>query len=168
MTTRQAILNKFPDSMTLGEARAYLRNNWEKGCVCGNCGQHVQRYSRPITSSMAAGLILMYKFQFPYTETKIQWIHLETFLKNKKDIPSSIRGDMSKLRFWGLIDTHEEEDGLYRVSDKGALFVEGNVKVERNVLLFNNKAYGFKGDYVDIKQCLKNKFDYLKLMKGEL
>lgn len=154
--------------MTLGEAREYLRNNFDKGVTCCCCTQRVQRYSRPITSAMAYGLILMYRFQFPYQETRIQWIHLEDFFKSKKDLPSSIRGDISKLRFWGLIEAFEGEEGLYRVTDKGAYFVEGEIKVERNVLLFNNRAYGFKGQYVDIKECLNNKFDYDKLLKGTL
>lgn len=149
--------------MTLGEVRALLRNKWKEGCSCAACGQHVQIYSRPITSSMAIGLILLYKS----LDHILEWIHAEDFFK-KQNIPSSIRGDFSKLRFWGLIESHLHTDGYYRITEKGINFVIGLVKVEANVLLYNNTCYGFKGEYKSIQDCLKKKFDYELLMKGQL
>lgn len=92
--------------------------------------------------------------------------HVEDFFK-KENISSSIRGDFPKLRFWGLIEPGVT-DGYYRITNKGFLFVECKTKVESNVMLYNNKSYGFKGKYVDIRECLKKKFDYELLMKGWL
>jgi hypothetical protein len=169
METTAKKLEKLPDSTTLGEIRAFLRKEWEKGCECPSCGQRVQRYSRPITSAMAYALILFFQ---RYLANKRQnnsetWIHAETFLKNS-DCPSSIRGDFSKLKYWGLIQPAEESEGFYMITEKGIQFVLGNVKVESNVLIYNNKFLGFKGDYKDIKECLKTKFNYELLMKGVL
>lgn len=117
---------------------------------------------------MAVGLII-----FTQKGTKInehgfvEWVHAEDFFK-KQNIPSSIRGDFSKLRFWGLIDPHPEKEGYYRITVKGMDFVRNKIKVEANVLLYNNTCYGFKGEYKSIQDCLKKKFDYQKLMEGTL
>lgn len=157
--------NVFPDSMTLGEVRAFLRENIDIGVECACCTQRVQRYSRPITSAMAAGLILV---AFYVKASGTEWTHIELFLKNKQSLPPSIRGDYSKLRFWNLIEVHPEKEGFYRVTPKGHDFVAGTVKVNRSVLLFNNKMYGFKGNLISITDALKNKFDYDKLLKGVL
>lgn len=159
-------MERLPDSTSLGTVRSILREKWDEGLTCPCCQQHVQRYSRPITSAMAAGLILFYYQQIRNPET--QWIHAEEFFKEKRGLPSSIRGDFSKLRFWGLIQANDESEGYYRVTDKGMDFVKLSAKVESHVMLYNNKSYGFKGHYVDIQWCLKKKFDYIKLLNGTL
>lgn len=166
MTLKQ----KFPDSTTLGELRAYLRENWDQGCLCGACGNRVQRYSRPITSSMSYGLILIYKHykkNFHRFQTNT-YVHVESVLKETQGISSSIRGDITKLKYWDLISAHLEHEGYYRITQKGVDFVLGKTKVESNILLFNNKFLGFKGEYRNIHECLKKKFNYESLMDGML
>lgn len=163
--TAQMILT--PQS-TIQEAKAFLRERWEKGTECPCCTQHVQKYSRPITSAMAMALIILYKeCRKGGRHVDRPWIHAETMLKGA-DCPASIRGDFSKLKYWGLIYPKEEMEGYYDITVKGILFVEGKVKVESHVMLYNNKYYGTKGDYVSIKDCLKKKFNYEKLMEGTL
>lgn len=162
--------------MTVGELRTYLRQHIDKGCTCV-CSQHVQRYSRPITSAMAAGLMLLLchekkmcdKNENPIVwDTELSWTHVEDFFKNTPNLPSSIRGDFSKLRFWNLIESHPTLDGYYRTTFQGCAFVKYKLKLKSNVLIYNNKSYGFKGPDVGIRDCLKNKFNYELLMKGEL
>lgn len=155
-------LEKFPDSMTVKELRSFLRENWEKGCTCV-CTNHVQLYRRPITSAMAYGLILFYRH-----DTTREFIHAEDFFKGVANLPSSIRGDFSKLRFWGLIQANSENEGWYKVTFSGMAFVLGRIKVQSHVKLFNNKKYGMDGEEIDIHGCLKNKFDYNLLMQGLL
>jgi hypothetical protein len=154
------------DSTTLGQAKMMLRTKLMEGATCPCCQQHAQMYSRPITSAMAAALILLYRHQLD--NSSMTWFHAENFFKDRKNIPSSIRGDFSKLRFWGLIQADEDSEGYYRVTSKGIDFIKGHIKVESNVKIYNNKDYGFKGNYVTIHQCLKKKFNYELLMKGLL
>ncbi len=156
-------MERLPDTMTLGEARKLLREKADKGLDCPCCTQHTQVYHRPITSAMAYGLILFYNH-----DTGRKPIHAEDFFKGVKDLPSSIRGDFSKLRFWGLIQADPNNEGWYYVTFSGMVFVLGRIKVKSHVKLFNNKKYGMDGEEVDIRECLKNKFDYLKLMEGTL
>jgi hypothetical protein len=158
--------DKLPDSTTLGQAKMALRTKLTEGATCPCCQQHAQMYSRPITSAMAAALILLYRHQL--SNPGMTWFHAENFFKDRKNIPASIRGDFSKLRFWGLIQADDDSEGYYRVTTKGIDFIKGEIKVESNVKLYNNKAYGFKGGYVNIHHCLKKKFNYELLMKGIL
>lgn len=167
---QNAGLTKLPDSTLLGEARLYLRTNIRKGVSCPCCTQRVQQYERPITSAMAYGLILLYRhYKKNFHPFQINtYVHLESILKETPDIPSSIRGDMSKLKYWDIILPNPDQDGYYKLTDKGIAFIKGEIRVESHAILFNNKFYGFKGELVGISECLKNKFDFNKLMEGIL
>lgn len=147
---------------TLKEAQAELRKNLEDGGICPCCKQHVQIYSRPITSSMAYALIIFYRY---CKEKDLSLAHAESVFK-LVNVPASLRGDFSKLRFWGLINFLE--DGFYNVTKEGEAFVTNQITVLSHVRLYNNKMYGSFGKNVNIKDCLKKKFDLDKLMKGLL
>lgn len=156
---------------TLEDVKKYLREKSLEGCKCPACAQHVQIYRRTITSSMAAALILLCKLA-----EDSKYFHLETYLK-ASPAPASWRGDVPKLRFWGLIEKKEGEkndgnpnDGFYRITPQGRFFVHGHHAVKTPILLYNNKMIGFAQDCeeVTIKEVLGNKFNYDKLMNGEV
>lgn len=146
------------DEHTVAEAKQYLENNWEDGCSCPACGQNVKLYHRKITSAMAYGLILIDKHMSPS-----QPIHIEDFFK-KKNYPSALRGDFAKLRWWGLIDRHDEKPGFYSLTPKGHYFVSGTVDVPRYCYIFNNDCYGFSDERTDINRALGDEFSYSELM----
>lgn len=141
----------------------------EEGCRCPACNQYVKLYHRKITSSMAYGLILIFREN---RKNDNQYIHLWNFFKSL-NIPSAIMtGDIMKLRYWGLLERKngEREDGsnrvgFYRITEKGKEFVNGNILVPKEAKVFNSKFFGFAGDKISIKQALKSKFNYEELMK---
>jgi hypothetical protein len=150
------------------EAKQQMRKELDKGGTCPCCGQHFQMYKRPITSAMAYGLILF------HNHTGEQWTHMEEFFKSFT-IPCSIRGDFPKLRYWDLIrqqdgsrEDENPENGMYQITAKGTLFVLNKMSLPSHVNIYNNKAYGFSEKRITILEALKKKFDYSKLMKGEL
>jgi hypothetical protein len=152
---------------TLQEVKNWLRSNFKKGCECPACGQDVKMYTRKINSSMAAGLILLHKSGIE------DYFHIEEYLKNI-NCSSAIRGDIPKLRFWGLIERKEEtrEDGsnragYYRISEKGKSFIRGEITVPKAAYLYNNKCHGFSEDHTDIKTALGDKFDFQDLMNDD-
>lgn len=161
---------------TLKQAKDDLRSKLFDGATCECCGRHTQLYVRQITSSMALGLIKL------FTEGKVHengngYIHIERFFKDLIGVPASIRADIPKLRFWGLIQPEgkENEDGnpnsgLYKITEQGKLFVEGKILVPSHINVYNNKMYGFNVNAKDIniKQALKNKFNYNLLMGREV
>jgi len=147
---------------TLIEAKKFLRDNYKKGTICPCCAQPVKMYRRPITSAMAVGLITLYR------EKGVELTHVEDFFKLCKELPSSIRGDFPKLRYWDIIQIVSEQDGYYKITKKGERFVKGMESVQSHVLLYNNKSYGLDGNLITINECLKNKFDLGKLLSDKL
>lgn len=148
---------------TLQEAKQRLRSNFHKGTDCPCCGQFVKLYKRKLTSSMAYGLLLL--------KDKTEWTHVENYFKTL-DIPSSIRGDISKLVYWKMLERQEgkREDGsnrigYYRITQLGINFVNNMQDVPSHVLIYNNKFQGYSDTRTNIVKFLGNKFNYSELMK---
>lgn len=160
---------------TIAKAKEILRPKLKEGFICPCCNQPAKLYRRPLTSSMAYAIILMYH----RTNNKLwmEWIHVEDMLK-ALNIPSSVRGDFPKLRFWGLIEAKsgEREDsnpnnGYYKITEAGRLFLENKATVDSHVWLYNNKAFEVNDKtikQITIVQALKNKFNYENLMNGTI
>ena len=154
------------DQSTIAEAKAEMRLNLKKGGKCPCCTQNYKQYSRPLTSSMMYALVLMYNRDKDFPG---QYFHVEEYLKNMDWIPSSVRGDFPKMRFWDLIRPKEGEKedgnpntGYYKITELGKTFVEGNIELPSNVNIYNNRFFGFdkESKNVNIHDCIKNKFSY--------
>lgn len=150
---------------TLEETKSELSKQLEKGAICECCGQFAKLYTRSITSAMAMALIVF--TNKTYEKGFDRYVHVENFFKNQ-NVPASIRGDFPKLRFWNLIKPDKEREGFYCATLEGYQFVNNEILVQSHVRIYNNKTYGFRGDLVAIQHCLKNKFDYDKLMDNTL
>jgi hypothetical protein len=117
---------------------------------------------------MAYGLIRLYLYA-EKTNKIGHYLHIENIFKDM-DITSSIRGDFPKLRFWGLIEPSPVEEGPhvqngeYRITERGFLFVMGSISVYNSVWIYNNKMIDKSKNMVNIHQALKNKFNYQELM----
>lgn len=143
------------------------------GTTCPLCKQHVQIYHRTITAGMAIGLIKIYKYYLSHSLEKS--IQIEGYLK-RCNVGSTIRGDVAKLQYWGLLrkregkrDDGSRRNGHYYLTGRGMSFVKMTLKVPKYVTLFNGKMYGNPfGDEIGIAEALGNKFNYDVLMKGEL
>lgn len=153
---------------TIQQAKDYLRENWEDGVSCPCCNQTVKLYKRKLNSSMALGLIMISQKHNGVNTSN--WFHLEDYFK---DLPvhSTVRGDIPKLRHWGLIEAKQgiKEDGnkhvgLYRITEKGIQFVNNLIDVPEKAKLYNNRFYGTDGKSISIRQALTNKFNYNELM----
>lgn len=154
--------------MTLDEAKQVLRENWEEGVECPCCKQYVKLWKRKLNSSMAHGLILISK-KLNGVNTE-DWFNMEDYFK-ELPVPATLRGDMPKLRHWGLLEKKDgvKEDGnknvgLYKITNKGMLFVTGLITVPERSKLYNQKFYGHEGEFINIKTALGNKFNYGELM----
>lgn len=144
------------------------KEDLKKGIICEHCGQFAKLYYRTITSAMAYALILMHK------KGDEDYFHIENYLK-EMNCPPAIRGDVPKLRFWGLIEPKVEDredgsnrNGYYRITRQGIKFVNNQLTIPSHVKIYNNKFYGYESEkFVGITDCLKKKFNYNKLMNHE-
>lgn len=160
---------------TVKESKAYLRANFEKGCICPSCNGVVKLYNRPITAAMAVGLILIYrKSQTDKNLVLGDYIHIETLFKEAEFGPT-VRADVPKLRFWGLLERKPGEkkdgnpqNGYYRITKTGIDFVKRKIAIPSHVKLYNDRIIGFSEKMTDIHECLKKRFNYDELLKDLL
>lgn len=139
----------------------------KEGCKCPVCNQNVKMYKKKVDSQMAFFLIKLHRL------TKKN--PFKTFFHVQDDINVTLKvgGSWAKLRYWELIEeqpkdnsvTEKKTSGMWRITDKGMMFVEGNLSIPKYVKLYNQGFYGYDGDErVSIEQALKDKFNYRELM----
>lgn len=135
------------------------------GCLCPVCGQYVKVYKRSVNSTMAGMLIRAYK-KFGVNNR----FHVSDIGLGK----GGGSGDFSKLKYWGLINEYydpEEENnggktqGYWKVTPSAAEFVNRAGTIQKYALVYNGKCLSLEGGYVDIDQCLGEKFNYHELME---
>lgn len=167
MATLDTIMSKTPEFETMKGAKAYLRENLEKGVNCPCCGQFVKLYKRKLNSGMAYGLIQVFKLS---QEKDGGWFHINELLERK--IASS-QLEIPRLQYWRLVEQKENVDdptkkhtGFWRLTDRGHAFAIGQIYVKKHVYIFNGKCFGFSSEDTTIQEALGDKFDYEELMKS--
>lgn len=148
---------------TLQQAKAeFFEKARDKGAVCPCCGRFGKVYKRKLHSAMIAVLVLMYRFQ------NLGFTHVHTLINatTSPAVAAALRGDFAKLRYWGLIEesTAEAENGKWRITGKGAQFVEGAILLSKYVWVYNSQALGFTGELSSVYDALGDKFSYGELM----
>jgi hypothetical protein len=161
------------DAMTVAQARAFLKQRMD-GRRCPCCTRVVKLYRRYITTSMAISLAEIYRYFKQHPE--VEWLHVQNHLGEMKS-HGARGGDVSKLRFWGLLERKmgdarkdgSAKVGLYKLTDLGREFVRGNTRVPKYVYLFGNMQYPAPpGDpSVSFREAIGEKFDYSRLMDVE-
>jgi hypothetical protein len=147
------------DSVSLGEARNWLRERVDEGESCPLCSQFAKVYRRKIHSTMARDLIRLYR-----EVGADEWVHVPTVL-------GSSGGDLAKTVYWGLIEELPgvREDGSTRVgwwsiTQLGKFYVLGRVLVPKYARIYNGRLLDLVGDRVGIQDALGDKFNYSELM----
>jgi hypothetical protein len=160
---------------TMEEARAEVMRAAEgKGTACPCCDQFVKLYKRKLNSSMAHGLLHVYRY---FKMTKSEWLHFPKFFTEKKICSSN---DGGLLRHWGLVTPMIKDrkdgswrNGYYKLTQLGTEFVQSKVSVPKYVYLYNQNVFGFSDgqkypkEDTTIADSLGEKFNYRKLMDDE-
>ena len=151
-----------PD-MSLAEARAYVRAGLDVGVTCPCCRRFAKRYARKLNSGMARALISLATCK----PNKEGWRSIRDVVRRLRVSP-----EMSKLRWWGLVEDKphiagaKRASGLWRLTDKGAEFLHGRSRVQSHAVVSNNELERLEGEPVAIWDALGEKFNYLELMAG--
>jgi len=126
--------------------------------TCPCCDQLVKLYMRKISAGMAQDLVKLYSHADKY-------VHITSF--------SEVHGgDFAKLAYWDLVATYKSDNpnskssGMWRVTDKGILFLERKISIPKHVYLYNQKVQGFSDDLIGIDATFKESFSYAELMYG--
>jgi hypothetical protein len=153
---------------TLEQARKafFAAASTAKGSTCPCCSRFGKVYKRKLNSSMAAVLVLIYRYRHQ------GYVHAQTLINatNNAAVAAAIRGDFAKLRYWGLIvdkpDTTSDKkhSGFWAITPEGEYYARGLSLVQEYVYIYNTKALGFDGEKINIYQALTNRFSYSDLM----
>lgn len=156
-----------PLDLTIREGREYLNSQMRrrKAAKCPCCTQTVKVYPRKIYSTMARGLIELYKMN----ALKPDYYHIGTI----ESMRQSGGGDFAKLTYWGLVEempkdaaqTNQRTSGYWRITEQGKEFVMNNLRVPEFVDVFNGNPLRMYGDPVGIQDALGKDFDYEELMR---
>lgn len=135
---------------------------------CEACGRPKNLYVRTLSASMAATLVALFRLQVKNDGRK--YFHVREFDRG------SGRGEVGKLRYWGLVeemsntDRDKKHSGYWLITELGISFVSDlTVTVPTSVVIdYGNRHTGFCGPAVTIRHCLerKNRFSYEQLMNG--
>jgi len=142
---------------TLDEAREFLRKHIAEGVICPCCNRFTKRYRRKFNSGMAQSLIAIHNW---FLLNPVPWVKITQDIS----MPMIVFAEYSKLRFWGLLEASTETSGEWRITEKGKLFAQGELKVQKYVYVLNNELLGMDGEDVTISDCLGDDFDLKELL----
>lgn len=158
--------------MDFETARNDFIGQLEKGTVCPCCNRFDKVYPRKLNSSMAWVLLIMYDF-YKKEKNLRKWLKVESYLKDLPNVPTSLRGDFPKLRYWGLIIQNPNEiegvkTGLYKITERGINFCENRIKVSKVAFVHNKIVKSFSEEQIDIVEALGDRFSYKELLGKDL
>lgn len=138
----------------------------KEGSKCPACNQHVKLYKKKVDSQMAFFLIKL--FTLTKKNPTREYFHVQDDI----NVSMKVSGSWAKLRYWELIeeqskdtsDVQKRTSGMWRITNKGMMYVEGNLNIPKYVKLYNQTFFGYEGERTSIHQALKEKFNYQELM----
>ena len=157
--------SKLPDSMTLGEARQWLRSQLKDGAACPCCTQHAQVYRWSLYSTAVRALAFYARLG---QHNEGGWVHTTEI----KKAGHRGQGDASRLLHWGLVerDPNDRPDGgrsgYWRITQRGADFLYGRTTIPKYVYVFDGRVLGMDGDHVSVRDVIGTKFSYEEMMAG--
>jgi hypothetical protein len=153
---------KIQPGTTLREIKEYLKSNYKVGCKCPACNQNVKLHPRKLNSSMAFGLVILYKLQ------RIGGVKMNEEIAKLK-IPSS-NIEYAKLAYWKLAEEVQglkgKRSGHWKITKLGIDFVRGDKTVSKTAYVYNNNCYGLSPDQVTLDKAFGTKFKYHDLLKS--
>lgn len=158
--------------MDFEQVREEFVNQLDKGTICPCCNRFDKVYPRKINSSMAWTLMLIYDYYKKEGNLR-KWLKVESYLKTLPAVPTSLRGDFPKLRYWGLITQKEGEiegvkTGLYKITERGINFCESKIRVSKVAFVHNGKLKSFSEEQINIIDALGDRFSYRELLGDSL
>jgi len=164
----ERIINKLRNKVIRGR---------RKGCRCPVCDKYVKTYKRQITAAMVKTLWHM-KLWFEETDGhhNDKWMPVEDYIAKlplaRRPLPRGASSNFSLMQHWNLItpkpgnrDDGSKRNGYWRITKKGVRFLNNKIHVEKYAVEYNGELIELSDEMVDIKYCLRQKFNYEELMK---
>lgn len=147
-------MNKIEIKAALKIVRGAFLKRLDTGVTCPCCKRFARIYYRDIHSTMAKSIVSLYVLQKD-NPTRADF-HIKEISKVTRFFHNA--SDVGKLAAWDIVKKGEAT-GTWAISKKGLDWVEGKITVPKSVIMYEGEVLGFKGDSVQVEDCLKEKFD---------
>lgn len=136
----------------------YMKGGLQQTCPC--CSQTVKLYARKITSRMVVGLKAI----------EARGVMLSTDVSQI----GGGGGDVSKLRYWGLIQLgittvvvngKRTDKRSWKCMPKGVDFLYNNLSIPKYAMIYRDQLFGFSKEMTTIHDCVDDDFDFHDLMR---
>lgn len=157
----EELMQLYYSNDSLNKAKEELRETFiGEECTCPLCKQNVKMYRRKLNSGMAAFLLGMYKLSGGNTECNVHY-------KDVMDLIKFNPNDYANLVHWGLIAAYEGvKTGYYNITNKGLMFLKGELNVPEKIFIYNSKLWGFSPEETTFEICLgERRFELQELMQ---
>lgn len=135
---------------TLKEAQEHIAKNIYRGVDCPCCGQAVKITKLYFHKEMVDSLFWIY-----FANQNKYWPG------DYVDVPETLKKlgvenkyYYSKLAYWNLIEQHESDRGMFRVTETGIQFLKGNKSLENQALVFNGQVMMLAGREVEVAKLV--------------
>lgn len=137
---------------------------------CPLCNQSVHINKDKQTDSSTINLLNLYYLTKKYPQT--EYFNSSRFCKGRNGA-----GRFAALRYHNIIieekinkeNTNEgqkKNSGMWKLTEKGIQYCEGNIKIPKYVLTYNRKFIGTSGELMGIEEFLKEPFHYKEVMSS--
>jgi hypothetical protein len=148
----------------------FLRDQWRKtiegkGAHCPVCDKWGKINVVIVNESQALSLLWMSRTTIKEND----------YIDMQKTPPRFVLKSRSyhHLAKWGLIekppknnDKTKKSDGLWRVTEKGFLFLNNRLRIPNKVFFYNKEIEGWGEQLIYFKDCFGKHFDYEEVMSN--
>ena len=143
---------------TILEAKDHLRNKFKTGTSCPCCGQLVKAYKRKLNANMCKALAII------YTRTNDGvYMHVQNVFSLLKLRATAM--DYSYLEKWKFIESDPNNNGHWRITDKGKSFIQDHLVVPAYCLVYGGEVYEWSTDTVNMSEALTKRFKLEEVMQ---
>ena len=159
---KESIIFNFLVDMLEEQTSGFLERVKSEGENCPTCKRYTKVYRRKLNSTMARGLIWLYREGGGDQRLYVNFAKMPPFLLKSNQLASN--------RWWDLVERAPNDDpaikhsGMWRLTVLGRNFVKGFTTVKSHIWHYNSELLGRDGDYIKIDEALGKHFNYSEMM----
>lgn len=136
---------------SLNQARDFVFDHSDKGCICPCCQQIARVYRWSINNQMAVFMLWLDRNKTGYYRDFI------------REYPMYISKVYSIPKHWGLIEK-DSKKGYWRLTYKGKKFIAGLILIPKFALVFDDTVLGYSEERTTFDLSLVKKFDLKEIL----
>lgn len=180
------------DHLTIAEARKILERHAREGIDCPLCDTLYKTYKRSLNASIAASLVWLRAYSRKLTGSDTEFPFVEPQRVGPRHVVAS--REYPKARWWGMIEQRAQDKqlaealessavssgesaqiaGFWRLTQRGADFVDGRLMVDSHALVLKNNAMILTPEIraeegitqISVREALGKKFNFEELMNA--